>query len=497
MLLLNLRDSLPLLTQQPIEIAMTFTFTQQIESTQNQIAQLNQKLDLYSQTDEYITQSENLLRSVTELFEDKDLQIVRSRLQDLWSIENKYDTTAEIEFRDTKIVELQRKIKSLEANLEMVFEQRDRSNEKYNELLRKQITGKNLTISPGALVQIECRQKGEDKTWNGLPAYVQEVKGEKAKVALQGDYREKWFSCSSLNVLDDAPNQREEEFLDELEPPVTQVGEELESCSIEVDKETGECVEATTPEEDELLHKFLAGINLDWKDYDLLGLVNELGLSPVFPQNKDAYLRAIHKELKKRGYQIYDQPPAPAPIDLRVKNFIKSFKDDETTWEDLKGFALNDPKFFQKLTMARSKKLGRIKEALPKMLASHIQEHGRKDKTWVGKTLWGLAEKELKTRYQQAKNTPELTVEDAVRAKTLDWECEVKKVVDDLLKPQSFNSVMVKRITGDLFARYPDNLEAIASKLFELLASNDCGCVVYVWVEDTYKEYQKNTLVAA
>ena len=115
----------------------------------------------------------------------------------------------------------------------------------------------------------------------------------------------------------------------------------------------------------------------------------------------------------------------------------------------------------------------------------------------MGKTLWGLAEKELKTRYQQAKNTPELTVEDAVRAKTLDWECEVKKVVDDLLKPQSFNSVMVKRITGDLFARYPDNLEAIASKLFELLASNDCGCVVYVWVEDTYKEYQKNTLVAA
>ncbi len=248
---------------------MTFLFTQQIEATQNEIAQLNQKLGLYSQTDEYLTQSENLLHSVTELFKEEDLQVVRDRLQDIWLIENNYDTTAEIEWRDAKTIDLQGKIKSLEANLEMVLEQRDRSNEKYNELLRQQI-----------------------------------------------------FTS----------NQREEEFLDELEAPVIQAGEELDSNEVNSYLTTGECAETATPkeEEEELLHKFLAG-SLDWKDYDLLGLVNELGLSPVFPQNKDAYLLAIYEELKKRGYQICDQPPTPEPIDIRVKNFIKSFNDD-TTW---------------------------------------------------------------------------------------------------------------------------------------------------------------------
>lgn len=417
---------------------MTFTFTQQIETTQNAIVQLNQKLDFYSQTDEYLIQSENLLHSVTELFEEKDLQIIRDRLQDLWSIEN---TTAEIESRDTKIVELQNKIKSLEFNLETALTQRDRSTKKYNELLKQSID-----------------------------------------------------SSPEIEFLDTF-----HELCTNDESPQVEL-EELESRGIETfELATRECVAVSTPEEEEgeLLHKFLVG-NLDlMKDYELSDLVEELGLSPVFPQCRDSYLRAIYRELEKRGYQIYSKPPAPAPLDLRVKDFIKSFKDDSTTWDDLKGFALNDPKFFQKLTMARSKKLGRIKEALPKMLASHIQEHGRSDKTWVGTTLWGLAEKEVKTRYQQAKNTPELTVEDAVREKTLDWECEVEKVVDDLLKPQSFNSVMVKRISRDLFARYPDNLEVISSKLFELLTSSNPGSVVYVWVEDAYKEYQKNTLVAA
>ena len=332
---------------------MTFTFTQQIESTQNEIAQLQVKLDVYSKTDDYLTQSEELLHQVTNVgFKEKDLQIVRDSLQDIWLIENNYDTTAEIEWRDAKIVDLQGKIKSLEANLEMVLEQRDRSNEKYNELLRQQIF-----------------------------------------------------------VL----NQREEEFLDELEPPVNHAGEELDSNEVDSYLTTGECVEAATPkeEEEELLHKFLAG-NLDWKDYELLGLVNELGLSPVFPQNKDAYLRAIYEELKKRGYQVYDQPPTPEPIDIRVKNFIKSFNDD-TTWKDLKGFALNNSKFLQQMTMTRSRKMPRIKEALPKMLADHIQEYGRNDKNWVGKTLWGMAEKVIKERHSDSMAIPLLTVETAYR----------------------------------------------------------------------------------
>ena len=349
---------------------MTFTFTQQIEATQNEIAQLQAKLDTYSKTDDYLTQSEELLHQVTNAgFKEKDLQIVRSRLQEVWDIECSYDSTSELEDANSLIVELQNKVKSLETSLETALEQRDRSTKKYTELLRQSI--------------------------NSSP-----------EVEFLDTFHE-------LCTDDESPQELEE----------------LESRDIEVDSE-----------------------------------------------------------------EVYDQPPTPVPLDLRVKDFIKSFKDDSTTWDDLKGFALNDPKFFQKLTMARSTKLGRIKEALPKMLANHIEKHGSSDKAWVGKTLWGLAEKELKTRYQQAKNTPELTVEDALREKTLDWEREVEKVVEDLLSPQSFNSVTVKRISRDLFARYPDNLEAIASKLFELLKSSNSGSVVYVWVEDAYKEYQKNTL---
>ena len=38
------------------------------------------------------------------------------------------------------------------------------------------------------------------------------------------------------------------------------------------------------------------------------------------------------------------------------------------------------------------------------MLADHIQEYGRNDKNWVGKTLWGMAQKvtfvELEEREQ-------------------------------------------------------------------------------------------------
>ena len=72
----------------------------------------------------------------------------------------------------------------------------------------------------GALVEINCTKKGEDKTWNGLPGYVQEIKGKKAKIALQGDYREKWFSLSALKVLELPPQDlKTEEVGEQIVPP--------------------------------------------------------------------------------------------------------------------------------------------------------------------------------------------------------------------------------------------------------------------------------------
>ena len=58
-------------------------------------------------------------------------------------------------------------------------------------------------ITPGALVKIES--SNQDKTWNGLPAYLQGIKNGRAKVCLQGDYREKSFSVNDLRVLEPSP----------------------------------------------------------------------------------------------------------------------------------------------------------------------------------------------------------------------------------------------------------------------------------------------------
>ena len=66
---------------------MSFLFTQQIEATQNEITQLQTRLELYSKTDDYLTQSEELQRQVTNYgFTEQDLQSVRSGLQDTWNI---------------------------------------------------------------------------------------------------------------------------------------------------------------------------------------------------------------------------------------------------------------------------------------------------------------------------------------------------------------------------------------------------------------------------
>ena len=60
-------------------------------------------------------------------------------------------------------------------------------------------------IAPGALVKIETLCSIEDKTWNSLPAYVQDIKSNKARVALQGDYREKSFPITDLHIIEPSP----------------------------------------------------------------------------------------------------------------------------------------------------------------------------------------------------------------------------------------------------------------------------------------------------
>ena len=350
---------------------MTFTFTQQIESTQNEIAQLQAKLDTYSKTDDYLTQSEELLHQVTNVgFQEKDLQIIRSRLQEVWDIECSYDSTSELEEANSLIVELQNKIKSLEASLETALEQRDRSTEKYTKLLKQSI--------------------------------------------------------------DSSP---EVEFLDTFH--------EL-------------CTDDESPQE------------LESRDVEVV----------------------LKEEVK------------PEVLEVRIKNFIKSFNVDKTTWEDMRQYIRDDgEKFLQQLTMARTKKHDRIMEWLPHALANCIQTGDSSDGGWVGKTIWKKSQDILKERTKVALATKELSVEDAYRQQRRpDWGDEAVLLAHKLVKQDTTftqNALGAKRMVAELFAKYPEDVDATATKMFELISEEEDSEVVFMWVEDAYKEYQKNTLVAA
>ena len=315
---------------------MTFTFTQQIESTQNEIAQLQAKLDTYSKTDDYLNQSEELLRQVTNVgFKEKDLQVVRSRLQDIWLIENNYDTTAEIEWRDIKLDELREKIKSLEANLEMVLEQRDRSNEKYNELLRKQIFG-----------------------------------------------------------------EQETEFLNELEP---------------------------------------------------------------------------------------QKENAPSdPLGNRIKEFIRIFKEGQTSWGEVRNFAERDPKFIPQLLVTKTRKKDRIKKQLPLLLADWIEDKDRDDRTWVDKETWESAEKELARRQslnsERVKNTPILTVEDAHR-KGMERERSVNDFAQSLI---NLSISAAKEEVKEFFTCNLEEIDDIADLLISKLEELPCDGMLLMMVKNSY-----------
>ncbi len=330
---------------------MTFTFTQQIESTQNEIAQLQAKLDTYSKTDDYLTQSEELLHQVTNVgFKEKDLQVVRDRLQDIWLIENNYDTTAEIEWRDAKIIDLQGKIKSLEANLEMVLEQRDRSNEKYNELLRQQIF-----------------------------------------------------------------EEQETEFLNELESSTEQFAHQ------DSDIETAE-------------------IN----------------------------------------------PTPSIPLSKRIKEFIRIFKEGQTSWGEVRNFAEKDPKFIPQLLLAKTRKKDRIKKQLPLLLADWIEDKDRDDRTWVDKETWEAAEKEIarlrSLNSERVKNTPILTVEDAHR-KGMERERSVNDFAQSLI---NLSVEAAKEEVKEFFTCNLEEIDDIADLLISKLEELPCDGMLLMMVKNSY-----------
>ena len=349
---------------------MTFTFTQQIESTQNEITQLQTKLETYSKTDDYLTQSEELLHQATDAgFKEKDLQIVRDRLQEVWDIQHSYNSTDELEDANSLIVELQNKIKSLEVSLETALEQRDRSTQKYTELLKQSI--------------------------NSSP---------------------------------------EVEFLDTF---------------------------------------------------------HEMSTGDESPQEESRDVKVVSSEEVK-----------PEVLEVRIKNFIKSFNADKSTWEDMRQYIRDDgEKFLQQLTMARTKKHDRIMQWLPHALANCIQTGDSSDGGWVGKTIWKKSQDILKERTKAALATKELTIEDAYRQQRRpDWGDETVLLAHKLVKQDTTiaqNALGAKRMVTELFVKYQSDVDVIATKMFELISSEEDSEVVFMWVEDAYKEYQKNTLIAA
>lgn len=151
--------------------------------------------------------------------------------------------------------------------------------------------------------------------------------------------------------------------------------------------------------------------------------------------------------------------------------------------------------------MARTKKHDRIMEWLPHALANCIQTGDSSDGGWVGKTIWKKAQEILKESTKVALATKELTIEDAYRQQQQpDWVDESVLLVDKLVRQDtSFaqNALGAKRMVIELFAKYQSEVDVIATKMFELISSSEDSEVVFMWVEDAYKEYQKNTLIAA
>ncbi|KST63561.1 hypothetical protein [Mastigocoleus testarum] len=58
-------------------------------------------------------------------------------------------------------------------------------------------------VQPGATVRIQA--SSGDRSWNGFQAYIQEINGNKAKVCLQEDNKEKVFSMSDLRIIKPSP----------------------------------------------------------------------------------------------------------------------------------------------------------------------------------------------------------------------------------------------------------------------------------------------------
>ena len=173
-------------------------------------------------------------------------------------------------------------------------------------------------------------------------------------------------------------------------------------------------------------------------------------------------------------------------LDVRIKEFIKKLDPETTTWEDMVQYIQGDEvDFLRQLQMQRTRKHDRIVAWIPVALANHIGKHGRKDLTWVGKTWMQQAEDILKQRTKDALNAQELTVESAHRAgmEQPDWEQEVVGTIDKFFirhdEAIALNEVSVKYIVQAVFANHPSEVDAIATRMFELIPEYDDSEDVY------------------
>ena len=288
------------------------------------------------------------------------------------------------------------------------------------------------------------------------------------------------------------------------------------------------------------------------------------------------------------------------PLEKRIKAFIKKLNPETTTWKDMVQYIQGDEvDFLRQLQMQRTRKHDRIIVWIPKALANHIEKWGRTDIQWVGKTWMKQAEDILEQRFQDAKNTPELTIEDAHRVSSQpekmlyestasdwdnfdpeesrppieEWESVtrnlgalflqqdkefapggaaagmknmlevhledyaprkqeivalmiellsedevifgwVKDYLEQQLQPEweavvvgtidkFFNrheeaavltAVWVRNVVQAVFASYPTEVDAIATRMFELIAEYDDSEIIFGWVEDAHADYCKKSL---
>ena len=260
------------------------------------------------------------------------------------------------------------------------------------------LTTESCPIEPGALVEINCTKKGEDKTWNGLPGYVQEIKGKKAKIALQGDYREKWFSLSALKVLELPPQGLKTE----------EVGEQIVPPQLRAEH-------------------FKTGFNkkTNWEDFRLFAEQDPEVVREIFSFSsktgkkvKQALPKLFADYILRTGDRsdfewidstrfenlveevIVDEQYVPPQE--RAHQFIKSYK-VKTTWENFQEVAQGDSDILKEISMSNLKKKLTVKTALPGLFGDYVLRTGNtSDLAWLNSpTFDKVASEAMSKRSEQ------------------------------------------------------------------------------------------------